>query len=130
MTPEAKARWIEDLESGEYLHCKSKLKGTPGYCCLGVLIETQGGGFRLHDPIPFSSSPIYTTKTRGIAEGEELSDNGLKLFGLSKNQMDTLVSLNDSNESFAPVIEQIKGMELEYRDWTDGPEFDEEDDDA
>lgn len=130
MTPEAKAKWIADLESGRYYKTNSILKSTHGYCCLGVLIETQGPGFFDVPATPLVGDDdkvgVYRPKSgpegMAVQNGEELSQFGRKLFGISQSQMDDLTQMNDNSETFTPVIDLIKGMDLEY-DPTDERDF-------
>jgi hypothetical protein len=110
MTPERKTKWIEDLHL--YPKTKGHLKDKIGYCCLGVLCETQGAGFNI-DPAEFFNIEAVWFEAKeldgaDLTAGNELSYYGREYFGLSDEHHDALIALNDDCDSFGPVIEYIR----------------------
>jgi len=117
MTPELKAKWLNDLRSGKYQKTHSHLRDDKGYCCLGVLCETAGVGFNLASKTADHNADVagqmwtmYPNDFEGmpINEGEELSAMGMEIFGLGQVQHDDLTRLNDENSTFAEVIQYIE----------------------
>lgn len=90
-----KQPWIDALESGEYVQTQSALYDGTGYCCLGVLCRIAGAEFQRvvtthgHDYEPTLVDGIQ------LNDGQELSNDGRKMFGLDCNQESTLIGLND-----------------------------------
>jgi hypothetical protein len=80
--------WIKALESGKYAQCTGMLRSVKGgYCCLGVLAVVNGAS------------------QRTINENSEYGSS----CGLSNNQMEDLVYLNDSRKySFKKIAKWIK----------------------
>ena len=98
MDKDVKQQWLTALRSGEYKQCIGELKNSSGeHCCLGVLLESQGWEF---SPIK-SSRPephvCYYYSPEGFANNEEneLSENTMYEFGLTRPQEVHLINLND-----------------------------------
>ena len=75
MNPEAKAKWLAALRSGEYTRATGALKNRDGYCCLGVLCEALS--------VEFENSALF------------LPRKAVKLSGLSQGSQSLLANLND-----------------------------------
>lgn len=113
MTPELKAAWVSDLKSGKYPKTKGHLKDTTGYCCLGVLLETAGGGFTdktWNKDVCFLpvKDMCYLPVNVSLTRSNELSEAGKEQFGLTHGQHDDLTHLNDESDTFAEVIDYIE----------------------
>lgn len=115
MTPELKEKWLTDLKSGKYPKTRGHLKDKIGYCCLGVLCETAGIGFR-DELVGYGGSldearwfaPKPDAGGFKVHDGNTLSDYGLKQFGLSTFDLESLIDSNDNHDTFDPVIEYIE----------------------
>jgi hypothetical protein len=100
--PKVKEAWLAALESGEYVKGKFALKSTPfagddpddvNFCCLGVLCEVaKKQGVITEYKAKSSYPPTEVSEWAGIDHDAELE----------------LADVNDSVESFKPVIELIK----------------------
>ena len=107
MNPELKAKWITDLKTHpkiqEALHDETSNRN--GYCCLGVACITLGGAFEYDE-----EHDSYTARRAGRAlnDGEGLNAHGLTLLGISRSQQTELINLNDSEDTFEPVIAWIE----------------------
>lgn len=90
MKPEVKAKWLEDLRSGEYEQGRWTLKHQINntYCCLGVLAEGQRCLTR-----PGSAW---------------LDESQLQLTGLSEGVQGFLSHMNDAGHSFAEIADWIE----------------------
>lgn len=112
--PANKDQWIADLASGNYPKCQGKLKNSLGsFCCLGVLLATQGPGFEAVMRVSDGYTARYTDDDVKLASGEDLSDAGRRHFGLSKWMDDQLIEINDRTDDFSEVIEFLKTHELD-----------------
>ena len=95
MKSELKQKWLEALET--YPKTKGCLKNSKGYCCLGVLaeitgnlmVDEKGTGWVEHH---YGALPFFVRKE----------------LGLSSNNQESLISLNDKNDTFKEVMEYIK----------------------
>lgn len=125
--PANKDQWIADLASGKYPKCQGKLKNVDGgFCCLGVLLASQGPGFEdTFGGVGFTAR--YTDENVKLASGEDLSDAGRRHFGLSKWMDDQLVEINDRTDDFSEVIVFLKTHDLDAEDTTTVFDPDEDD---
>jgi hypothetical protein len=96
MDQELKAKWIAALRSGNYTQARETLRSDDrGYCCLGVLLEVsclgewEGSCYRLRNADDEYSPTIE-------------SDLGSRReqFGLSREQHNTLVHMNDGDKAW------------------------------
>lgn len=102
MTPEDAQAWIDELESGKYIHGKRRLQNKDGsMCCLGVLADMHGnlnvrGGWEYSG----SESNFY------------LINNEL---GLSLEDQNDIGVINDakSTKDFTPVIQKIRELYID-----------------
>lgn len=111
MTPERKAKWLADLRSGHYPKTKSYLKNAQGYCCLGLLLETEPGCGFVPDPKAADPTDYFEPNPLDgmtMNDGQELSGYAADHFGLSDDVLNALMHLNDTNESFDPVCVYIE----------------------
>lgn len=111
-----KQKWIAALESGEYGKTCHSLKDGSGYCCLGVLAdlfhkETNKGewdwGF---DTFEFNGESYGEFPPVAVCEWAGLNtvEDSKQPFKTKEGHRDTLVDLNDLNDTFDEVIEAIK----------------------
>ena len=95
--------WIAALESGEYCKAKNVMWDGQGFCCLGVLCNIAGVA-------PEDFQERYTADIRntiGYREGEQL----LESVGISQAVADRLAGLNDSCDTFGPVIRALRELD-------------------
>lgn len=108
MNPEAKAKWLEALRSGDYVQGRSRLQDENGCnCCLGVLARIQGvrveatsygntfhfGADTVHGDFEYSSN---------YCPPDEFCDIG-------PTAQNTLIAMNDSQEkSFNEIADYIE----------------------
>lgn len=95
MTPQQKSEWLAALRGGEYEQCRSVLHDSTGYCCLGVLWDTQR---EWHD------------EERGVAKPVSGSFVSLfnEEFGLPYEVTRRLARMNDNGASFAQIADYIE----------------------
>lgn len=104
--------WLKALKSGEYAKGdtflnKKDAMGVNRFCCLGVaaeifkskstLIDINQGGDVTYDSNP-TSAPQYVIEALGL-----YSD-----FGKDSRYYESLASINDTSNSFEPVIDAIE----------------------
>jgi hypothetical protein len=97
MNPEWKTLWTAALRSGTYSQGHHTLKGTSGYCCLGVLahlaaehIQAEGGDWRVNEDdacmtVEADAKPSQTILPPALQE----------YFGLDSDTMFVLTGMND-----------------------------------
>lgn len=96
--------WLKALESGEYKKGKGSLKSNNQYCCLGVACEVLiKAGLKMevngacYDN-EHSTAPRSVVRALGLRSTE----------GENATRQKCLTRINDSNNSFEPVIKAIK----------------------
>jgi hypothetical protein len=110
MNPEAKAKWLEALRSGEYVQTHLSLRdaedGQVGYCCLGVLCdisglgEWQGSGYKLEDgPVTNAYLPREVQQWAGLI-GDDPAIGGA--------HEDRLSWKNDNGATFSEIADLIE----------------------
>ncbi len=112
MKKAVKKRWIEALESGYYRQGRDKL-ATKGekFCCLGVLYDIEYTGEwewvpdsnNWHDYI---KDAVDCYEIDGSTTG--LSNKMLKRVGLTAEEQDLLMRMNDDGQSFQDIADHIK----------------------
>jgi len=98
MNPRTFDRWVAALESGKYEKGKFRLKSTTAsrYCCLGVLERVCG--------VSDDSESIFD---RAYVKLDE-DDDPLPHRGLSTRTQKVLSNINDSRDSFEPIVAYLK----------------------
>jgi hypothetical protein len=95
MNPELKHKWTAALRSGEYGQSSCVLKDDNGFCCLGVLCDIiNKDGWAVNE------------EGDNIFDGEVylLSDNMRKIAGISDDDCNRLIRLNDVLKYTFPQI--------------------------
>jgi hypothetical protein len=109
MKRETLNHWIEALESGKYKKGSNFLRSSNDeYCCLGVLCEIE--------KVPTEIEMLISPRSFGYDGSFSILSYDLKtkfnMFGCAGNhKFDdnmSLASLNDTHDSFEPVIQQLK----------------------
>lgn len=72
----------EELESGKYAQGKGVLKGTEGYCCLGVASEISGTGVWTKNNASFGSNSYYTFDDGVLSDSKRLTQRVADWLGL------------------------------------------------
>ena len=122
MNKEIKQKWIDALKSGKYKKGKNFLRlsnenGDNQYCCLGVLCELCNISSKpVDDNDVFGEDIIaYEYQFADATETEMLSDKFILANGLNSSESNDLASavsalakINDTSDSFEPVIEYIE----------------------
>jgi hypothetical protein len=104
MNPELKNSWLEALRSGNYKQSRLILRGRDGYCCLGVLCD-------LHPDVDWirntSGCAFYPF---GVDEGYlgYLPDKASSWSGLTDEQQNILMIMNDDSKSFEEIADYIE----------------------
>lgn len=106
LDPEIKAAWISALRSGVYRQTEGWLNCNGGYCCLGVLAESQN--------VPKTVEYVYSDVISNYDFGKDASSVNCLLphgtYGLSQDTMDALAQLNDDHylsfEEIANIVEE------------------------
>ena len=113
MDHKLKQRWLDALRSGNYEQARGQLRvdtdvlvGSEkqiqeSYCCLGVLVEISGD-FEGEDCwLQDACVPIYDPETltwsdeQDHAEGDDLPEWLLDRYGLTRDETDDLIDMND-----------------------------------
>ena len=94
-----KSQWLTDLRSGKYKQVTGVLRSHDNkFCCLGVLIDK--------DEVWVKWRSQYETQT---GENTSLSIEYLNRYGLTINEMDKLITLNDvSRYTFEEIADWIE----------------------
>src|SRR5687768_4225224 len=113
MNPEVKAKWLEDLRSGELKLGKSNLKDTSGrMCCLGVLAnqfnpEWVGDGSNRLVPVVngelLSSGGLEENQLSGTLNQEFLASVSIEIV-----MAEFLMNRNDFGDSFEQIANIIE----------------------
>lgn len=103
--------WTKALRSGKYKQCRKHLHviegGGTGYCCLGVYCDVMGVEFRE------SSDKTAIYDFNGIKDAGLLPDVFRDLQGITYDQQQSLIELNDENEaSFEEIADWIEDNNL------------------
>jgi hypothetical protein len=102
MSRDAKAKWLKALRSGRYKQTEGALADEQGYCCLGVLMRTQGVSRRklLHLGLPNDTSK---GDSWGVKHYLIQQENGLvALTGLNDQEHLTFEQIADLIEQKVP----------------------------
>ncbi len=119
MNPEIKTKWIKALASGKYKKGEGALKkinddGKREYCCLGVLCDMyrlskkDGSKFEKEDETDFAFRPAGERAEGGYLPSTVAVWAGIPLRGGHDDTQDDLAALNDSEDTFEPIITMIK----------------------
>lgn len=100
-------KWLDALKSGRYRHCKGQLGrvalGEQKNCCLGVLCEVlKIELFQMGYDIIYANMVAYAPDVATKSVG--LRDSSGRIYG----KMDSLSTINDQSDSYAPVIEILE----------------------
>lgn len=82
MEPQAKARWVAALHSGNYRQATGALRTRNGYCCWGVLcdsVDPDGWSQDTHlldDGVPNNGLPVYWFTVRDGVKRDSLISRG------------------------------------------------------
>jgi hypothetical protein len=98
MSRAAKSKWLKALRSGRYKQTTDALSDGKGYCCLGVLLRTQGAS---------KAQIVDLGLPRDIAMGAAWGVQSYKV--MREGSMVSLAALNDQHlltfEQIADLIE-------------------------
>jgi hypothetical protein len=98
-------KWVKELLSGKYKQGTGRLRRTNNkdpardtYCCLGVLCD-------ILNPDGWD---LYNCHTLKSDDAEYLSEEALKLVGMTRQQQGTLYEMNDNGKTFEEIAAWIK----------------------
>jgi hypothetical protein len=94
-----KRKWIKALKSGKYPKGAGYLGDSRGYCCLGVLALEM---------VPEYANSVDPDRVQVDGSKHYLPDDLTLLYGLSRDEAGRLADINDSVETFEPVIRYIE----------------------
>lgn len=107
MNPEIKTKWLEALRSRKYTQGTDYLRGNGKYCCLGVLCDVvqpeKWGQEDAFGVIPHDPNRKFKFENN-VYPSVELLDQ----VGLTEDQMQTLVDLNDGGKTFDEIAKYIE----------------------
>jgi hypothetical protein len=107
-----KKDWIAALESGEFKQTKITLVNERGYCCLGVLCEIMphtekeyeyGGNYGIFTNTFDEDDYGYNLREEGLLRKETLD-----LTGISEDEQEKLIRMNDTGRSFKEIAQYIR----------------------
>jgi hypothetical protein len=105
MDAQLKAKWVEALRSGEYSQTQNWLRDGEGFCCLGVLCDlSQLGEW---SPSNEGSMQRYTVG-KDYHRTQFLPFAVKEISGLSGDDCDPIVKMNDDGKSFAEIADYIE----------------------
>lgn len=119
MDPVAKRAWVDALRSGEYKQAQAQLCTNDGkMCCLGVLYDVAiDGVWEVDDygprygmpPTPENHEWNWAIKAAGpygkhVLEASELPDAILRKVGLTRDDQNDLINMNDVQRKRFPTI--------------------------
>ncbi len=105
-------QWSHALTSGDYLQGTGKLKSLDGtYCCLGVACEVFSDDLNIRSR-EIDTGTFFTIKNEFVADSSQvvLPEPLRKYLGLSRNDQNVLIFLNDSRISFTIIAGVILEM--------------------
>lgn len=113
MDEKLQAKWVKALRSGKYKQGKGILRSADNkFCCLGVLLDVVNRKAWPKKPEPLDT--VICGKERKI-EGYFTEDNGNALLmgtldeiGLTLNEQNDLVDMNDSGKRFRTIADWIE----------------------
>lgn len=103
-----KKKWIEALRRGAYKQTQGTLrlvegKKKPSFCCLGVLCDLPANS-RWNDEDKYVHAGTVTVGSHG-----DLDQGGRDKFGISHDEMCTLIRMNDDEgASFKKIAKYIE----------------------
>lgn len=103
MNKKLKPKWLKALRSGKYKQGTAYLRSTNDrYCCLGVLLDVAGVEWR------GGGGDICYASGFGRGSRTGLSAYRMRQFGLSSNEVNALMSMNDiDRKSFEQIAQYI-----------------------
>ncbi|MEM9067129.1 MAG: hypothetical protein AAGE52_01445 [Myxococcota bacterium] len=108
------SKWVEKLESGEYVQTESALKDDFGHCALGVLCDIAGVGKWVGDGYRFEGAHYAYSLQRGLSDeldafGDRIvvRDLGSRL-GVSPRLEQMVVEMNDGGATFDEIAEMLR----------------------
>lgn len=103
MNKEIKQKWLEALKSGKYEQGSGLLRDLNNrFCCLGVLCDVlQEPATKCDDSYLYDSSAAYLPDTVALRAG-------IPSFFSNVRVQEELAAINDTSNSFDPVIEYIE----------------------
>lgn len=115
MNKKIKEQWVEALESGEYPKGRHYLRRKEGneFCCLGVLcdLHSKALGIEWEAKDEYSNGYWYL-KNNGFLPVEVAKWAGMNPINYFENVQKKLTILNDSSETFEPVVKLLKEIEI------------------
>lgn len=107
-----KTKWLAALRSGKYKQGQSTLravddKGRKSFCCLGVLCDITSGRSWDHNEFTASENAVWL---KGVKLGSgDLTAEGCDKYGITMEEVDMLVELNDNDgASFKKIAKHIE----------------------
>ena len=100
-----KAQWLAALRSGQYKQTTGVLRAkeddhNPRYCCLGVLCDVLSSDAWASDERYGGDSELFGWR--------QLRSNQISVPGLTIQEANRLVKLNDEGKSFAEIADYIE----------------------
>lgn len=110
MNKELLQKWLEALRGGQYPQTSGWLRDSMGCCCLGVLADVSGLG--KWEPSDDAEVHMQWTLTSGWSCETYLPDWLLEQVGLTTDQAEELVRLNDAGANFKEIAAKIERLVL------------------
>jgi len=109
-------KWIENLESGKYKQGKNALRNRKNeFCCFGVLCDISGVTYWEKIGVDYSAVVISNNMIkREATPPKEVYEK----VGLTYNETNFLMNLNDSGFRFTDIANQLRGI------FDDGNDYD------
>lgn len=99
-------QWINHLRSGTFAQIPKQLKTDDGYCCLGVLCQTQGQGTFTRDPM-YSTDFLFHDTYGGTSLATIDVTLWEELTGLPYDIQSLCIKMNDTYEMTFDEIADI-----------------------
>ena len=108
LSMDVKANWLEALRSGKYEQAQRWLRTSDGFCCLGVLCDTQKMKWKYDKN--FYTTPNGDSSVPGMADIDpeiyEVLYNHIP--GAKMSVATHLANINDRGSSFAEIANWIE----------------------
>jgi hypothetical protein len=104
-----KKDWVDALRSGKYKQVQGYLHKADGYCCLGVLCDVMGVLSSDHLQTKLEKdTEVHSYFYKDSKMTEDLSREFMLEVGLSPDEADTLMAMNDASDSFIVIADHIE----------------------
>lgn len=108
MNKQLKSNWLSGLRSGKYKQGRDVLRSRRNrYCCLGVLADVAGASWEENEERDAYEMRLGRSKSRSWSR-VCFTDPQLKRLGLTCDQHNHLIGMNDEGKRFSTIANWIE----------------------